>query len=161
MKKTALLTYALLVMITALDAPAQKGQPAKKAPQEATFKMVINTANPTTVMSIKDISKIFYKRTVRWDLWRSGDEKKMVIPIDQGKDAEVRKSFSKYIHGKSATALEFYWQRQIFSGRGINPDKLSSDNEVLEFVRANAGAIGYVSQDAELGEGVKELKISE
>jgi hypothetical protein len=48
----------------------------------------------------------------------------------------------------------------IFSGSKAPTPRLLSDEEVLDFVRRERGTIGYVRRDAELGEGVKELKIS-
>ena len=48
------------------------------------------------------------------------------------------------------SAVANYWQRQIFSGRGTPPPIKESDAEVIAFVAANPGAIGYVSADAEV-----------
>ena len=47
------------------------------------------------------------------------------------------------------SSVENYWQQQIFSGRGSPPPIKASDQEVLAFVAANPGAIGYVSADAD------------
>jgi ABC-type phosphate transport system substrate-binding protein len=40
-----------------------------------------------------------------------------------------------------------YWQQMIVSGRGVPPAK-TSDQDVLAYVKANPGAIGYVGADA-------------
>ncbi len=48
----------------------------------------------------------------------------------------------------------------IFSGTEAPPDILASDQAVLDYVRSHRTAIGYVSSDAELGDGVKELKLA-
>ena len=39
------------------------------------------------------------------------------------------------------------------------PHEKETEDEVLAFVRAEPGAIGYVSADKKLGDGVKELKV--
>jgi hypothetical protein len=38
---------------------------------------------------------------------------------------------------------------------------MSSDAEVLAFVRSHAGAVGYVSSAAAVGDGVKVVRLSE
>ncbi len=57
--------------------------------------------------------------------------------------------------------MESFWQQQIFSGKDVPPEKKKSDAEVIEFVSANPGAIGYVSVSASLGDGVKAVSVSE
>ena len=52
-----------------------------------------------------------------------------------------------------------YWQKMIFSGREVPPPEKTSSAEVVAYVRANRGAIGYVAADAALGAGVRVLKI--
>lgn len=127
---------------------------------EPKFIIVVNAENPTSSLTRKEASRLFTKKKGRWDDWiaESGEEM-AVIPVDRERSAEVRIAFSRAIHQKSANSMETYWQHLIFSGRGAPPGRLSSDEEVLRFVRAQPGAVGYVASGAELGEGVKELKI--
>jgi hypothetical protein len=49
-------------------------------------------------------------------------------------------------------------QQRIFAGRGLPPPELESDEAVLRYVRSRPGAVGYVSERAELG-GVKVLGV--
>ena len=46
----------------------------------------------------------------------------------------------------------------MFSGRDVPPAIAKSDAEVLAFVRANRGAVGYVTAGADLA-GVKVLAV--
>lgn len=173
MKKTAALLYAGFVLALAPESAAQSDPAAEREPAAQSdraedakkavtgFKIVINRANPKTELTTKDVQRIFYKRTTRWEDWQGGGDFVRVTPIDRERGAEVRKLFSKKIFRKSTSAIESYWQRQIFSGEDIPPDKLATEAEVIEFVRRNRGAIGYVSQDAVLADGVKELRISD
>ena len=57
------------------------------------------------------------------------------------------------------TAVKSFWQRMIFSGRGVPPVEKDTDEEVLSYVGANAGAIGYLSAGAALSDDVKKLEI--
>jgi hypothetical protein len=58
------------------------------------------------------------------------------------------------------SSIKAYWQKQIFSGRGVPPEEKESDEEVLEYVSKNVGAIGYISESAETSAyDVKVLEI--
>lgn len=115
------------------------------------YMLVVNGANPTDELSKKEIAKMFLKRAKRWP------DDVAVVPVDQPEKSGVRKAFTLDIHKKSVSAIKSYWQRMIFSGRDVNPQELDSDAAVLEFVRKERGAIGYVSSGTELGSDVKEL----
>ena len=119
------------------------------------FKVVINENNSTASMTQQNLSKCFLKQT---RMWANGIP---VIPVDQAVGSDTRKAFSQQIHERDVSAIKSYWQRQIFSGRGVPPTEKTSDEEVLIFVKSNAGAVGYVSQDADLGTGVKVLEIAD
>lgn len=149
LKRSVLLLCALLLAAV----------PASLAQDDPGFVVIIHAENPTSELSRKELIRIFMKKVPSWDGWEIEGDKVKVIPIDQ-QDTEARQAFSKAVHGKSVTAIERYWQTVLFSGRGVPPDKYSSDAEVLAFVRANPGAIGYVSSRTTVAEGVKELRIN-
>jgi ABC-type phosphate transport system substrate-binding protein len=118
------------------------------------FKIVVNEANPSETISKQQLENFFMKKTGTWS------EGLHVLPVDQAASSSTRHGFSKVIFGRDANAIKSYWQRQIFSGRGVPPPEKGSDDEVLAFVRANPGAIGYVSSNADVGSGVKVLKVA-
>lgn len=119
------------------------------------FSVVVNRSNGVTSLSRAELSAIMMKRTRSW---RGGGE---VLPVDQRAQSVVRENFSKAIHGKSAAYVVRYWQRLIFSGRAIPPRELTSDEEVIAFVKANRGAIGYVDAAATVGDEVKVIEVTE
>ena len=119
------------------------------------FVVVINESNPTTEMDAKRMAKMFLKKIKRWE------DKEAVIPVDQSDDSTARERFTEAVHKKSVSAIKSYWQRMIFSGRDVPPTELGSDQAVLDFVRQNRGAIGYVTSGTELGEGIKELIVTD
>ncbi len=117
------------------------------------YMVIVNDANPSAAMSANDVSQLFLKQVPRWS------NGQMVVPVDQGENSAVRESFSEGVHRRSTSAVEAFWQRQIFSGRAVPPVKKASDDEVVAFVRANPNAVGYVSPSAALGAGVRRLRI--
>jgi len=46
----------------------------------------------------------------------------------------------------------------MLSGEGTAPKAFSSDAEVIDFVKNNNGAIGYISKDS-LSDDVKQLNV--
>lgn len=120
---------------------------------EGRFYVIVNSANPLTSIETGELSKIFMKKTVQWPNGQS------ILPVDQPDGAAVRESFSKEIHGKSASEVKAYWEQRIFSGRGTPPLEKGSDSEVIAYVKANPHAIGYVSSPVSES-GVKMLKVN-
>jgi ABC-type phosphate transport system substrate-binding protein len=144
MKRLAVLTSCLGFLVLVATA-----QPASAAG----FKVVVNDGNPVATLGKADIGKLFLKKDTRWE---SGTT---VEPVDQVGDSAVREAFSKEIHSKAVGAVKSYWQRQIFSGRGTPPPELSTDGEVIAYVKSHPWAIGYVDADAAVGQGAKVVKV--
>ncbi len=84
-----------------------------------------------------------------------------VEPVEPPEKSRTRAYFlSDVMNGKSALALKAFWQKRVFSGRDTPPVEKASDEEVVAFVRANPGAIGYVAADAR-SDGVKVVELKD
>ena len=118
------------------------------------FVVVVNAANPQAALPAAEVSSMFLQKTHKWE---SGER---VKAVDLPETSPARESFSKAIHGRSTAAVKAYWQRMIFSGIDAPPPEKPSAAEVLAYVRANPGAIGYVPAGTQLPEGVKPLKVA-
>lgn len=127
------------------------------AEEEISFKVLVNASSPTVELTKKETSKLFLKKIKRWK-----ENNEAVLPVDQVEDSPVREQFSEEIHGKKVSSIKAYWQKQIFSGRGVPPPEKASDEEVLKYVEKNVGAIGYVSESTEIDTyAIKVVKITE
>lgn len=122
--------------------------------QQGGYQLIVNAANPVSSLEARDVSRMFRKDVTRW---KSGSA---VAPVDQRVQSPVRVAFSRKVHGRSVQMIAEFWRQQIFSGRNVPPVEKSSDAEVLEFVRANPGAIGYVSSGLPLGPNVKVVVVN-
>ncbi|MBI3805818.1 MAG: phosphate ABC transporter substrate-binding protein [Nitrospirae bacterium] len=120
---------------------------------EMSVKIIVNASNPASMMKKAQISNFFLKKAGTWE---NGHK---VLPVDQVESSSVRKAFSEQVHGKDVHQIVSYWQKQIFSGREVPPVEKDSDREVLAYVRDNTDAIGYVSDGAAVGEGIKVVKV--
>lgn len=122
--------------------------------QERGFVVIVNAANNTTTLTADELAHLFLKKTVRWP---GGSA---VVPVDQSPSSRVRAAFSTAVLEKSVGAVQAYWQTMIFSGRGVPPSELASDEAVVSFVRATPGAVGYVSPSTPLGGGVHAVRVT-
>jgi hypothetical protein len=126
---------AALVVLTCLGA----------VPETVRFKVVVHADNPVTALSASETSALFLKRVTQWT--HGGG----IRPVDQAADSAVRTAFSRAVHGRTTAAIKSHWLQVVFSGRGTPPPELS-EAEVVQYVRANPGAIGYVSAARDVGD---------
>lgn len=145
---------AILGLAAVLALAAGTPRPAGARAAAADFVVVVNAANPQTALPAAEVSNLFLQKVHNWE---SGER---VRPVDLPETSPARESFSKAVHGRPTAAVKAYWQRMIFSGIDAPPPEKPSAAEVLAYVRANAGAIGYVPAGTQLPEGVKALKVT-
>jgi len=116
------------------------------------FVVIVNAANPAISLSAAELSRLFLKKTLSWPGGLA------VAAVDQQRTSSVRRAFSHEVHGKDPDTIVSHWQTMVLSGRDTPPPVRASDAAVLEFVRTNPGAIGYVSEGADVA-GVKLVTI--
>lgn len=141
-----LLTLALLVAKLSLGTAPIVGQ-------NPPFKVVVHPSNPVASVSREQLSKSFLKQIDRWE------DGKRIVPVNLAPDSPVREAFSQVVHRRSATRINSYWQQQIYSGSGVPPPQRASERALLDFIRTNRGAVGYVSQSSDTG-GVKVISVT-
>ena len=117
------------------------------------FLVVVNSANPVTSLDADEVSRLLLKKVTQWA------DGQAVLPVDQTVDSPVREAFTRLVHRRKIFAVKSYWQQRIFAGRDIPPPVGASDKEVISFVEANPGAIGYVSVGTVFGEKVRAIDL--
>ena len=146
---------ARLVVAVAVAVAITPLAPRSAAAQSRSFVVVVNASNATSSVSRGDLSKLFTKKKRNWPGGAAA------MPVDLATGNPVRDAFSVKVHGRSTSAIGAYWQQQIFSGREIPPPERRDDDDVLAYVRENAGGVGYVAASAKLGNGVKALTVTD
>ncbi len=116
-------------------------------------RVIVNPATPVTSLPREQVSRLFLRKVARWD---GGAP---VLPVDLAETAPARDAFSRAVHRRTVAMITGYWQRQIFSGRQLPPPDRASEADVVAYVRATPGAIGYVSAAADL-RGVRVLTVT-
>jgi ABC-type phosphate transport system substrate-binding protein len=141
MKKLSLLA-ALLVAIAATSGSAGAQD----------FKIVANNSVAASSLGADVLAKLFLKQTGKFP------DGAAATPVYESKSSATRIAFDKAILGKSVAGVETYWQQQIFSGKDVPPASKNTDDDVITFVKATPGGIGYVSAGATVA-GVKIISI--
>lgn len=119
------------------------------------FQVVVNAANPAQSVSRRQLADMFLKKVTHWP------DGTTVEPVEPPEKSMTRAYFlSDVMGGKSALALKAFWQKRVFSGRDTPPVEKGSDEEVVAFVKASPGAIGYVAATAQVA-GVKVLELKD
>lgn len=145
MKKLTILVLAIVALL---------GAHGPSAAAQEDYRVIVNRDNPADSITKDQLSDYLLKKDSRWDHGEPAD------PVDLDSGSDVRQVFSKEVHGRSVSSIKNYWQRQIFSGRGVPPPEVTSDQAVIDFVRSRPGAIGYVSSRAQVN-GVKTLTVAD
>lgn len=139
--KRNIIAFLVLIFIVSGIASAQS------------YKVIVNNSNSVSSLSKKQVSDLLLKKTTKWS---SGTA---AVPVDLSANSSVREAFSTSIHGKAVSAIRNYWQQAAFSGSATAPPEKSNDSEVIEFVKKNPGAIGYISSGAS-ADGVKTISVN-
>ena len=125
---------------------------ADPRPAPAPFLVIVHPSNSVSALTRAELSAIYLKRMRSW----AGGA--AIVAVDQTATSVVRARFTSAVHGKSVAFVTRYWHRLLFSGRAVPPPVLPSDAAVIELVRSEPGAIGYIAATA-APEGVKVIVV--
>jgi ABC-type phosphate transport system substrate-binding protein len=142
------------VMKVALAAAIVSLAPRSRAVAQD-FSVIVNSDVPGTSIAPDQLAKAFERRAEWWS------NRLPVDPVDLPEDSPVRVRFTQDILGKTVAQVKAYWQAQIFTGRGVPPLELPSDDAVVDYVRSHPGAVGYVSRGARLPGGVRRMTVTD
>jgi ABC-type phosphate transport system substrate-binding protein len=101
--------------------------------------VVVNAANPIRTMAPVDVAALYLGRT---RMFPGGE---FALVFDQPRDSTVRERFFRQVAGMSLGQVNTYWSRLMFSGQETPPIVMPNEQAVMDVVRRNPGAIGYLS----------------
>lgn len=68
------------------------------------------------------------------------------LPLDLPCTVFEREQFYLQLTGKSTNEINAYWARLVFSGRASPPSLVQNQEEIIQVVADNLGAVGYVAK---------------
>lgn len=106
--------------------------------------VIVSLSNPMERLSPQEIQRIYLKKQMQF---KDGT---IAEPINREETSEIGKQFYEKVIGKTNLEARACWMRLLFT-RGIKPPIIvNSDKEVLEIVKNNKSAIGFVSEGVDL-----------
>lgn len=119
---------------------------------DAKFRVVVHPQVKGSQISRGSLSSVFLKQALKW-----GDGS-AALPVDQSVRSTVRNEFTAQVLRQGIIDVQMFWSRQMARGQTPPPVK-TSDEEVLAFVSATPGAIGYVSPGTPVPDSVREITV--
>ncbi len=143
------LSLLIAGLVAATSSPSGAGV---ERPAPAAFRVIVAPSNPVDGVDRRFLLEAFLRKTTSWP------DGQALRPVDQRPDSPTRQRFSDDALKRRVSAVKEYWTQAIFSGRGVPPPEVDSDDQVVKFVLQTPGAIGYVSTAASL-EGAKVVPL--
>lgn len=110
------------------------------------FKLIVHPDNPITAIDAARLRDAYLKKTASWS---NGG---VIRVIDLPPRYAAREQFGRRVLKKTPTQLRYYWNRQVFSGKGVPPRQVDSPAAAVAFVLGHPGAVAYLPADADAGE---------
>ena len=114
--------------------------------------VVINGEVGVDSIAAGDFESVLLGNKKKWD-----DGTKVYIAVL--KEGDVTESFLKTHARKTPDQFKTYWKKLVFTGKGIEPKSLGSEEELVAYVAKTKGAVGYISAGT-AHDSVKELTIN-
>ncbi len=126
---------AVLVLLAALPTLL-----AAAAARADTF-VVVNAANPVKALSVKEATDLYMGRT------RNFPNGEFALVFDLPREHAGRAAFYQQLVGLPPAQVNSYWSRLMFTGQTLPPQPLPSEAAVVEMVKRNPSAVGYVGYE--------------
>jgi len=105
--------------------------------------IIVNRENPLQSMTQREVSDLYLGRVRSFG--ESMKETSWSASIyEQPEDSHLREIFFRCLNGMSIKQLNAYWARLRFSGEVLPPKALPDSKAVVEAVKRDRNAIGYV-----------------
>ncbi len=143
MKTSILFAVLLLVTMTAFT------------PATPEIAIIVNKENPVAKLSAGEV-KLYWLRKIkkRWP-----ELNKNIKPVDRSSKNPEQDAFYDKILGMSAADVETYFNARQYESGEKPQDKFPSDAAIIDFVAAEAGALGFVNAASLTPEAKSKVKI--
>jgi ABC-type phosphate transport system substrate-binding protein len=105
----------------------------------ADIAVIVNIANPVRQLSQQQVADLYLGRS---RVFPNGE---YALVFDLPRDASLRGQFFLQVASLSPQQVNAYWSRLMFTGQVLPPQAMPDERTVLDLVRRNPGALGYVN----------------
>lgn len=150
-KKTVRLTAALLIggsfSFYSVLASEKRAEPET----DNSVVVIVNSENEIHHITSVDLKRIYLGKINHWG---NGET---VQKATLKKGARIQELWLSTVLKMTEREFQQIWLKNIFTGKGEPPESFTTLKKVIEFVSANTGAIGYISEADSLPESVKTI----
>jgi hypothetical protein len=107
----------------------------------ADFFIIVHASNPQRTMTQREVVDLFMGRS------RAFVGGEFAIAFDLPRDSPARAAFYRALTGMTAAQVTSYWSRLMFSGQSMPPQPLPDEATMIEIVKRNPNAIGWVTRE--------------
>lgn len=110
--------------------------------------VIVNKENTVTELSKREIIDLYMGRNLYFP------DGKLALRLDHPPTSEEREQFYQSLVKKTVAQVNAYWAKLLFTGRATPPMLMGNSDQVLDTIRNNRNAIGYIDE-ADLDQSVK------
>jgi ABC-type phosphate transport system substrate-binding protein len=114
---------------------------ALSAAARADVFVIAHTDNPQKALTEKEAVDLFMGRR---RAFTNGD---FALVFDLPREHPVRAAFYRSLTGMTPAQINSYWSRLMFTGQTMPPQALPDERAVIELVKRNPSALGYVGAE--------------
>ena len=108
---------------------------------KADFYIIVHASNPQRTMTQREVVDLFMGRS------RAFVGGEFAIAFDLPRDSSARAAFYKALTGMTAAQVTSYWSRLMFSGQSLPPQPLPDEATMIDIVKRNPNAVGWVTRE--------------
>lgn len=112
-------------------------------------------AHPSVVNDQLDDQEVQNAYLGKKTQWNDGKSMTLVTLNNE----TIHESFLRHFIKKTPSQFRLFWKKMEFTGKGVSPRELDTEDEVIEFVKTTQGAVAYVSAEKASSAGCKILAI--
>ncbi len=114
--------------------------------------VIAHASHPQASLTQKEVLDLFMGRQ------RAFPDGSFAFVFDLPRDNPVRERFYQQVAGMSLAQVNSYWARLMFSGQAMPPQPLPDERTVVEVVKRNPNALGYLGSPT-ADKGVRVLLV--
>ncbi|MEO5686644.1 MAG: hypothetical protein ABIR54_04720 [Burkholderiaceae bacterium] len=126
---------------------------AAALPARADVFVVVPIASTVKAMTQKELLDLYMGRS------RAFPDGTFALPFDLPRDAPGRAAFYRALTGMELAQINSYWSRLMFSGQTLPPQPLPTEAAMVELVKRNPSAVGYVLQEPAADKGLRVVLV--
>ncbi|OVE82236.1 hypothetical protein BVY04_01580 [bacterium M21] len=108
------------------------------------FKVIANASTKLQDTDLVTIERLFLGKSRRVN-----GQSILIVLYRQN---EVQRKLARALTNKTENRFLNYWKRMVFTGKAVMPQYVGDETAMIEYVKKNRGAIGFVSADRKVTE---------